>query len=105
MHLHLRRFGQPGDASGRDPDPDAQKHEGDCDDAREALSARQSFLDENDGGDDRHPEEAHDTEGEEHERYETWVVSEVERGVALPGLYPPNDEAKARYAAWKAKKA
>jgi regulator of RNase E activity RraA len=40
-------------------------------------------------------------EGEEHERYETWVVSEVERGVALPGLYPPNDEAKARYAAWK----
>src|SRR5690348_11330029 len=41
------------------------------------------------------------TEGEEHERYETWVVSEVERGVALPGLYPPNDEAKARYAAWK----
>ncbi len=43
------------------------------------------------------------TEGEEHERYETWVVSEVERGVALPGLYPPNDEAKARYAAWKTK--
>jgi regulator of RNase E activity RraA len=40
-------------------------------------------------------------EGEEHERYETWVVSEVERGVPLPGLYPPNDEAKARYAAWK----
>src|SRR6476659_9592312 len=43
------------------------------------------------------------TEGEEHERYETWVVSEVERGVALPGLYPPNDEAKARYEAWKKK--
>jgi hypothetical protein len=41
------------------------------------------------------------TEGEEHERYETWVVSEVERGAALPGLYPPNDDAKARYAAWK----
>ena len=41
------------------------------------------------------------TEGEEHERYETWVVSEVERGVKLPGLYPPNDEAKARYEAWK----
>ncbi len=40
-------------------------------------------------------------EGEEHERYETWVVSEVERGVKLPGLYPPNDEAKARYEAWK----
>ena len=42
-------------------------------------------------------------EGEEHERYETWVVSEVERGVPLPGLYPPNDEAKARYEAWKKK--
>jgi regulator of RNase E activity RraA len=41
------------------------------------------------------------SEGEEHERYESWVVSEVERGVALPGLYPPNDEAKARYEAWK----
>jgi regulator of RNase E activity RraA len=40
-------------------------------------------------------------EGEEHERYESWVVSEVERGVPLPGLYPPNDDAKARYAAWK----
>jgi regulator of RNase E activity RraA len=43
-------------------------------------------------------------EGEEHERYESWVVSEVERGVPLPGLYPPNDEAKARYQAWKAKR-
>jgi regulator of RNase E activity RraA len=44
------------------------------------------------------------TEGEEHELYESWVVSEVERGVQLPGLYPPNDEAKARYAAWKSKR-
>jgi regulator of RNase E activity RraA len=44
------------------------------------------------------------SEGEEHETYETWVVSEVERGVPLPGLYPPNEEAKARYAAWKAKR-
>lgn len=43
-------------------------------------------------------------EGEEHECYETWVVSEVERGVKLPGLYPPNDEAKARYQAWKDKR-
>src|SRR6266550_843504 len=40
-------------------------------------------------------------EGEEHERYESWVVSEVERGVVLPGLYPPNDDSKARYEAWK----
>src|SRR5262249_58287679 len=43
-------------------------------------------------------------EGEEHERYETWVVSEVERGVKLPGLYPPNDEAKKRYDDWKKRK-
>ena len=37
--------------------------------------------------------------GPEQERYEAWVVGEVERGVALPGLYPPNAEAKARYEA------
>ena len=42
-------------------------------------------------------------EGAEHERMETWMVSEVERGVKLPGLYPPNEEAKARYEAWKKK--
>ena len=43
-------------------------------------------------------------EGAEHELYESWVVSEVERGVHLPGLYPPNDEAKARYQAWRRKR-
>jgi regulator of RNase E activity RraA len=41
------------------------------------------------------------TEGAEHELYESWVVSEVENGVKLPGLYPPDDDAKARYAAWR----
>ena len=40
-------------------------------------------------------------EGAEHELYESWVFSEVEKGVRLPGLYPPNDEAKARYAQWR----
>jgi regulator of RNase E activity RraA len=40
-------------------------------------------------------------EGAEHERYESWVVKEVENGVKLPGLYPPNDEAKKRYEDWK----
>jgi regulator of RNase E activity RraA len=40
--------------------------------------------------------------GVEQERFEGWVVSEVERGVALPGLYPPNAETQARYQAWKA---
>jgi regulator of RNase E activity RraA len=37
----------------------------------------------------------------EQERLETWIMSEVDRGVPLPGLYPPNDEAKARYEASK----
>lgn len=40
-------------------------------------------------------------EGAEHERYESWVVKEVERGVKLPGLYPPNEDAKKRYEDWK----
>ncbi len=40
-------------------------------------------------------------EGTEHERMESWIVSEVERGVKLPGLYPMNEETKARYQAWK----
>jgi regulator of RNase E activity RraA len=40
-------------------------------------------------------------EGTEHERMETYIVSEVEKGAALPGLYPMNEETKARYEAWK----
>jgi regulator of RNase E activity RraA len=40
-------------------------------------------------------------EGAEHELYEHWVVNEVESGAILPGLYPPNDDARARYAAWR----
>jgi regulator of RNase E activity RraA len=45
------------------------------------------------------------SEGAEHELYEGWVVSEVENGVKLPGLYPPNDDAKARYATWRKSRA
>ena len=41
------------------------------------------------------------TLGTEQERFEGWIMSEVERGVPLPGLYPPDAETKARYAAWK----
>ncbi len=41
----------------------------------------------------------------EQERMEGWIMGEVERGVALPGLYPMNAETKARYEAWKAKEA
>ncbi|MGO8955235.1 MAG: ribonuclease activity regulator RraA [Rhodomicrobium sp.] len=37
----------------------------------------------------------------EQERFEAWVLSEVERGVRLPGLYPPDAETRARYAAAK----
>ena len=36
----------------------------------------------------------------EQERLEGWIMSQVEAGMALPGLYPPNDENKARYEAW-----
>ena len=39
-------------------------------------------------------------EAVEQERLEGWIMAEVARGVPLPGLYPPNEEAKARYAAW-----
>src|SRR5271165_2035859 len=40
----------------------------------------------------------------EQERQEAWIMGEVEGGAALPGLYPPNAENKARYAAWAAKR-
>lgn len=33
----------------------------------------------------------------EQERQEAWIMQEVEKGVALPGLYPMNAETKARY--------
>ena len=36
----------------------------------------------------------------EQERLEGWIMAEVERGVPLPGLYPPDAEARARYDAW-----
>jgi regulator of RNase E activity RraA len=35
----------------------------------------------------------------EQERFENWALAEVERGLPLPGLYPPNAETKARYEA------
>lgn len=37
----------------------------------------------------------------EQEAQEAWIMGEVEKGVPLPGLYPPNDENKAKYAAWR----
>jgi regulator of RNase E activity RraA len=35
----------------------------------------------------------------EQEQLEAWIIQEVERGAALPGLYPPNEENRARYEA------
>jgi hypothetical protein len=35
---------------------------------------------------------------------EGWIMDEVAKGAALPGLYPMNAETKARYEASKSKK-
>ena len=37
----------------------------------------------------------------EHERLEAWIMSQVEHGAALPGLYPPDAQNMARYEAHK----
>lgn len=39
--------------------------------------------------------------GPEQERMEAWIMTEVDRGLPLPGLYPMNAETKARYEAFK----
>jgi regulator of RNase E activity RraA len=39
--------------------------------------------------------------GPEQERLEGWIMDEVRRGTPLPGFYPPNAEALARYEAAK----
>jgi len=36
-------------------------------------------------------------EAAQQERFEAWVVAEVQSGAPLPGLYPPNAETKSRY--------
>lgn len=41
--------------------------------------------------------------GPEQERLEGWIMDEVQAGAALPGLYPPNAQNKARYEALKGK--
>ena len=38
----------------------------------------------------------------EQEALEGWIMGEVEKGAALPGLYPPNAENLARYKKTKA---
>lgn len=42
--------------------------------------------------------------GPEQERFENWVVGEIEKGARLPGLYPPNEATRARYEAESSKK-
>ncbi len=37
----------------------------------------------------------------EQEHLENFIMSEVEKGAKLPGLYPPNEENKAKYEAWR----
>ena len=39
--------------------------------------------------------------GVEQERFENWALAEVQRGLPLPGLYPPDAQTKARYEAEK----
>jgi regulator of RNase E activity RraA len=39
--------------------------------------------------------------GPEQEMLELWLMREVEKGIPLPGLYPPNAETRARYEAEK----
>jgi regulator of RNase E activity RraA len=41
------------------------------------------------------------TAGVDQERLELWIMREIEKGVPLPGLYPPNAETRARYDAEK----
>jgi regulator of RNase E activity RraA len=41
---------------------------------------------------------------DEQEHLETWIIGEVEKGAALPGLYPPNPENKARYEVYRKNK-
>lgn len=40
-------------------------------------------------------------EAVEQERFEAWIMDEVNAGAVLPGLYPPNTENKAKYEASK----
>jgi hypothetical protein len=43
-------------------------------------------------------EVARDAVAQEH--LEEFVLAEIDKGAALPGVYPPDAETRARYAAW-----
>jgi regulator of RNase E activity RraA len=38
----------------------------------------------------------------EQEQLESWILKEVKAGKGTFGLYPPDDETRARYQAWRA---
>jgi regulator of RNase E activity RraA len=38
---------------------------------------------------------------QDQEKLEAWIMEEIDKGAALPGLYPPNDDNRARFAAVK----
>jgi regulator of RNase E activity RraA len=40
-------------------------------------------------------------DGAEQEQLESWILKEVKAGREIFGLYPPDDEARARYQAWR----
>jgi len=42
-------------------------------------------------------------EAPEQEAQEAWIMAEIDRGAALPGLYPMNAETRARYLADRAR--
>jgi regulator of RNase E activity RraA len=42
--------------------------------------------------------------GLEQELFEGWAHAQVRDGAALPGLYPPNEETRARYETWRGKR-
>ena len=40
-------------------------------------------------------------DGAEQEQLESWILKEVKSGKGIFGLYPPDDEARARYQSWR----
>jgi regulator of RNase E activity RraA len=42
-------------------------------------------------------------EAVEQELFETWALDQVSKGASLPGLYPPNEETKAKFEAFRKK--
>jgi regulator of RNase E activity RraA len=52
----------------------------------------------------RHLAEEVAADAAEQESLEEFVLQEIRSGKALPGVYPPNDATRARYAQWRRKR-